>query len=125
LRLGDLFLTTFFQAGHLKTPHADALLDELPLLFEQQGFQHIQKHMHTFQYSAGTPEGDFVVDDVKHIFRTLLPFMRKWTRVPDDYEKIYQQALIEMQQPDFVATWNFLTIWGNPPISKARTRGRY
>lgn len=41
-----------------------------------------------------------------------MPFLRKWTRVPDDYEAIYQQMLCEMQQPDFVATWGMLTAWG-------------
>jgi hypothetical protein len=51
--------------------------------------------------------------------RTALPFSRKWSRVPDDYEAIYQQALSEMQQPDFVATWSLLTVWGNKPRSKS------
>jgi hypothetical protein len=37
-----------------------------------------------------------------------LSFYQKWTRVPDDY----QQALKEMQVPDFVATWTWLTVWG-------------
>ena len=50
---------------------------------------------------------------MKRAFRTTLPFMRKWTRVPDDYETIYQQMLSEMQQPDFMAPWNLLTVWGN------------
>jgi hypothetical protein len=47
-----------------------------------------------------------------HVFRLFLPFYRKWTRIPDNYEEIYQQALREMQQPDFVATWTYLTLWG-------------
>jgi hypothetical protein len=38
--------------------------------------------------------------------------MRKWTQIPDDYEQIYQRMLIEMQEPDFTATWNLLTVWG-------------
>jgi hypothetical protein len=36
----------------------------------------------------------------------------KWTAVPSDYEETYQQALKEMQQPDFVAKWTILTAWG-------------
>jgi hypothetical protein len=35
--------------------------------------------------------------------------------VPEDYEEIYQQALKEMQQPDFVATGTLLTVWGTKP----------
>jgi hypothetical protein len=44
-----------------------------------------------------------------------LPFFHKWTRVPSDYEETYQQALREMQQPDFVATGTLLTVWGTRP----------
>jgi len=51
---------------------------------------------------------------MSHLFRTIVPFFHKWIGVPDDYEKIYQQALSEMQQPDFVATWHFLTAWRIP-----------
>ena len=50
-----------------------------------------------------------------HIFRTLRPFLKKWTQVPDNYDEIYQQALREMQQPDFEATGTLLTIWGTIP----------
>ena len=64
-------------------------------------------------------EGERFAEDVRHLFRTGLPFFRKWTHVPDDYEVIYQQALKDMQAPDFVATWNVLTAWGNAaPKSK-------
>jgi hypothetical protein len=39
--------------------------------------------------------------------------------VPADYEQLYQQAFVEMQQPDFVARWHLLTIWGkNTPREK-------
>jgi hypothetical protein len=55
-------------------------------------------------------------------FRTLLPFLRKWSRVPDDYEEIYQQMLSEMQQPDFVASSSYLTAWGNKPRKKLPER---
>ena len=50
----------------------------------------------------------------------MLPFLHKWTRVPHDYENIYQQALSEMQQPDFVATWNLLTAWGKTSLARYR-----
>jgi len=49
---------------------------------------------------------------MKLTFRMILPFLRRWMRVPDDYEQWYQQALEEMQRPDFVARGNLLTVWG-------------
>ncbi len=54
-------------------------------------------------------------EDMQHIFHVALPFFQKWTHVPNDYQEICQQALKEMQQPDFVATWTFLTVWGTKP----------
>jgi hypothetical protein len=38
--------------------------------------------------------------------------LKKWGYESKDYDKIYQQALIEMQQPDFRVTWNLLSAWG-------------
>jgi hypothetical protein len=46
------------------------------------------------------------------VYRTIVPFLRKWTHMPDDYEAIYQLALNEMQQPDFVGRVDLLTAWG-------------
>jgi hypothetical protein len=68
-----------------------------------------------FEYRAGTPEGDFFVEDMTLAYRNLVPFIRKWTRIPDDYEAIYQQALTEMHQPDFVGRMGMLTAWGTSP----------
>ena len=48
------------------------------------------------------------------MMQTLLPFFQRWTRVPDDYQTLCEQAFQEMQQPDFRATWRLLTVWGNP-----------
>jgi len=42
--------------------------------------------------------------------------LKKWTSVPPNYEELYQQAAYEMQQPDFVATWNLLTAWETKPL---------
>ena len=67
------------------------------------------------EYRAGTSEGQHFAEDVRLMFQTLMPFLRKWARVPDDYKEIRQQAVREMQQPDFVATWNLLTAWGIRP----------
>jgi DNA-directed RNA polymerase specialized sigma24 family protein len=60
-------------------------------------------------YHAGTPEGQHFAEDVKHLYQTLRPFLEKWVGMPEDYDAIYQQALIEVQQAGFVATWRFVT----------------
>lgn len=113
--LYHLLLQAFYQSGHLFTPESDGITSQLARLLHQYGVQHVQTRSYTGEGRAGTIEGQRFYEDMSRVFRTLLPFLRKWTRVPDDYERIYQQALSEMQQPDFVESGRVLTAWGNKP----------
>ena len=111
-RLNPLFIQAFYAAGHYFTPDRDGIIAHLAGLMHQHGVQNIQTRASTIKFQAGTPKGQLFAEDMKLAFRTGLPFLRKWTSVPDNFEAIYQQALIEMQAPDFVATWEMLTAWG-------------
>jgi len=111
-RLSQLTLDTVYQAGHFFTPERKGVTSELARLLQGAGFQQVQTRAFALEYRGGTADGQRFAEDMEHVFRTALPFLRKWTHVPDDYEAIYQQMLSEMQQPDFVATWDMLTVWG-------------
>ena len=111
-------LQAFYQAGHLFTPESDGVTSQLARLLTQYGLTEVETRTHRLQYHAGTAEWHRFFEDMRLIFRTIVPFLRKWSQVPNDYEAIYQQALAEMQQPDFVATWDLLTAWGNKPGKK-------
>jgi hypothetical protein len=113
-----VFFEASCQAGHFFNHNGNGVTSELARLLSQYGLQNVQTRAHTVEYRAGTPEGQLFYMDMKHVFRVVVPYIRKWTRVPDDYEAIYQQALSEMQQPDFEATWRLLTAWGNKPPGK-------
>jgi len=114
LRLTELAAQAFYQAGHYFTPTRDGITSTLAHLLQQHGLQQVQTRAHILEYPAGTPAWQSLFEHNKLGFRTLLPFLHKWMRVPEDYEEIYQQMLSEMQQPDFVATWSLLTAWGHP-----------
>lgn len=91
-------------------------------LLTQHGFEDVQSCPYTLVYRAGTESWQYFYEDILHVFRVVLPFFHRWTRVPSDYEEIYQQALKEMQRPDFVATHTLLTVWGRTPTN---ARGWY
>jgi ubiquinone/menaquinone biosynthesis C-methylase UbiE len=111
--LSALFRRSLSQAGHLFTPDdPNGVINELARLLQQAGLSNVQTRKHILEHRAGTAEGQSFYEDVQHMFRTLLPFFNKWTHVPENYEKIYQQALDDIQQPGFVATWTLLTAWG-------------
>jgi ubiquinone/menaquinone biosynthesis C-methylase UbiE len=115
-RLFAIFLDALYRAGHYFTPDKSSVLSQLPRLLRQYGMQDIKTRPYTLEYRADTPAGQLFFEDMKRAFQTTLPFMRKWGRVPDDYDVIYQQMLNEMKQPDFVAPWRLLTAWGTRPF---------
>jgi len=118
-RFTELVTAALYQAGHFFTPANEDTAGELARLLSQHGLQQVQTHLYPLEYRAGTSAWQSFFENSKLFGRTILPFLRKWTRVPDDYEELYQQMLREMQQPDFVATWGLLTAWGRVPT---RTR---
>jgi ubiquinone/menaquinone biosynthesis C-methylase UbiE len=116
-RFMDLFFEALCQSGHYFSRDRRCLLDTLADMFRRHGIQNVQTRAHRLEFVAGTEAGQSLLDDVKYSHQNFLPFLRKWTQVPDDYEALGQQALRDMQRPGFSATWNFLTVWGTRPTS--------
>jgi len=58
-------------------------------------------------------------EDARFGLQTLLPFLQKMGCASEDYAALYEQALIEMQQPDFRVTWPLVTAWGSKPDTPA------
>jgi len=101
--------------GYFFTPQNNGVTSELARLLRLHGIQNVQTRAYTIEYRAGTAEGQFFAGDMRHLFRTHVPFLRKWMSLPDNYEETYQQMLYEIEQPGFVATWKLLTAWGSNP----------
>jgi ubiquinone/menaquinone biosynthesis C-methylase UbiE len=112
-RLAHLLRQAFYNAGNFFALQDDGLTSELAPLLIRYGLENAQTRVHALTYLAGTSEGQHFAEDMQHFYQTLRPFLQKWTRVPEDYEAVYQQALTEMQQADFVAIWRFVTAWGS------------
>ena len=113
--LCSLFLQALYQAGHLFAQEDDGLTSHLAGVMSRYRIENVQQQAYPLQYRAGTKAWLDFFEDAKNLFRAIVPFLRKWIRVPDDYDDIYKQALEEMREPDFVATWNLLTVWGTSP----------
>jgi ubiquinone/menaquinone biosynthesis C-methylase UbiE len=114
-KLCKISLDVCFRSGRLFTEGTDGVTSELARLMTQHGIEDVKSRIHTLVYSRGTENWQYFYEDMLHMFRVALPFFNKWTRVPDDYQEIYQQALNEMQQPNFEATYTLLTAWGASP----------
>ncbi len=111
-RLFALWQDAVFEAGHLFSQERTGVTGQLARLLQRAGLHDVQTRSYTMEYRSGTPEGKLFHENIRLFLQTALPFMRKWTRVPEYYEELYRQALSEMQRPDFLATWDMVTAWG-------------
>jgi ubiquinone/menaquinone biosynthesis C-methylase UbiE len=114
-QFNDLSREAFYRAGHLFTPERDSVASKLPELFRQHGIRDVQTRKTLLEYHPGAELMDNYFENVKLVMHTIVPFLRKWGHVPDNYDTICQQALYEMQQPDCLTTWQLVTIWGSNP----------
>jgi ubiquinone/menaquinone biosynthesis C-methylase UbiE len=117
-RFSKLLTQALHQAGYDFHPDAVGVVDALAPLMSRADIQQVQTRSYQLEYRAGTPEWQNFFEDAKHFFSTYLPFLRKWIQIPNDYGEMCQQALQEMQQPDFVAIWHLVTVWGIAPPAK-------
>jgi ubiquinone/menaquinone biosynthesis C-methylase UbiE len=108
----QLLMQAFYNAGHFFALEKDGLTRQLASLLAQHGLGNVQVQKYILTYRGGTQEGQRFANNMLHGFRTLKGYIQKWTRLPKDYDEISQQALQEMQQPDFVANWRYVTAWG-------------
>lgn len=109
----NLLVQGLFQAGHLFTPESAGITNQLSQLLEQHGLENVQAHEYMASTPAGTEEWQGLFDEMRLAARTFVPFLRKWTHMPDDYDDLCHQMFAEMQRPDFMATGRLLTVWGN------------
>lgn len=93
----------------------------VPLL-QHHGFSQVQTQEHTITYHGGTPEGQLFYENMAKLYHTIVPFLRQWLHLPQDYREIYQQAMHDLQQPDSINTWFLLTAWSIVPSKQASSR---
>jgi ubiquinone/menaquinone biosynthesis C-methylase UbiE len=98
----------FFNAeGHFTEP--------LTNILKEHGFQNIQEKASLVEFAAGTVAGQNFYQDTIYAFQNFRPFIQKHGCASDDYDVLCEQAMSEMQRPDFRASWNMVTLWGTKP----------
>jgi SAM-dependent methyltransferase len=102
----------FYKAGHSFSPERDGVRSQLASLMHQHGIADVQTRSWQLHYYPGADGLEDFIEDTTLAFKTMIPFLNKWLRVPETYNKLYQQALVDMHQPDFTVTWDMLTAWG-------------
>ena len=113
--LVQMLLCAFYRSGHSLTEEEVGVTHKLANLLAGSGCQQVQSKNYTLELVAGTVGGQNFYENSRYMFQTGLPFFKQWGCASEDYDALYEQALIEMQQPDFRATWPMVTAWGTTP----------
>ncbi len=113
-RIFQMMLCAFYRSGHHLSEYA-GMAHELDRLLSESGCQQVQTRDYTLELVAGTVGGQNFYEIARFGFQTWLPFLQKWGCASEDYDALYEQALIELQQPDSRATWYLVTAWGTKP----------
>lgn len=104
-----------FKSGHLFEDSTTGLTAHLAEQLTRSGCRNVQTKTHALEFQAGTAEGRAFYEDALHAIHTFRPFIQRWGCMNEDYDTICQQALEQIQQPDFHITYKLLTAWGLVP----------
>ncbi len=113
-RINQMLLCALYRSGHLSSVYM-GMTKVLDRLLSESGCQQVQSKDYAVEFIAGTVGGQNFYEIARFGFQTLLPFLQKMGCASEDYDALYEQALIEMQQPNFRATWPLVTAWGTKP----------
>jgi ubiquinone/menaquinone biosynthesis C-methylase UbiE len=111
-RLHELLIEALYRAGHFFTPESEGISRHLGDLMRRYGIEQVQTKVYALALLASPEMQKPYAEDMQRLFRTTLPFMQKWIKMPPDYQELYQQMVKEIQKPDFVVTNMFTAAWG-------------
>jgi ubiquinone/menaquinone biosynthesis C-methylase UbiE len=104
-----------YQTGYCLTAEQWGVLPVLPQLLRESGCHNVQSRPHVIACPAGTLAGETFYQIMLYHFQTVLPFLQTTGCITEDYETLYQQALLELQLPRAHVQWSYLTVWGTTP----------
>jgi ubiquinone/menaquinone biosynthesis C-methylase UbiE len=114
-RINQMFLCALYRSGH-HPGEQEGMAPQLARLLSTSGCQQVQVQDHALALVAGTVGGKNFSQDMAFAMVTGRPFILKQGCGTEDYDVLYEQALSEMQQPDFHVNWPLVTAWGTKPL---------
>lgn len=105
----------FERSGYLFSEEPTGLVAHLPGLLLRYDFQNVQSYKIPVVFRAGTEAHTSMCEDNIHLFRTCRPFLHRYGCLPQDYDALCQEAIRDMQQPDFVMKTTYYTFCATNP----------
>jgi ubiquinone/menaquinone biosynthesis C-methylase UbiE len=111
-RMLSMLLCAGEKAGYSDNPRRWGVAHRLDELLTAAGCQQVQMRPYRLEFVAGTATGESIYQDAMYTFQNTRPLIDRWGCGSPDYQDLYQQMLVEMQQPGFHVFWNLSSAWG-------------
>jgi ubiquinone/menaquinone biosynthesis C-methylase UbiE len=111
-RMLSMLLCAGEKAGYSDHPQRWGVAHRLNELLTEAGNQQVQMRPYRLEFVAGTAAGESIYQDAMYMFQNTRPLIDTWGCGSIDYQELYQQMLVEMQQPGFHVFWNLSSAWG-------------
>jgi ubiquinone/menaquinone biosynthesis C-methylase UbiE len=102
-----------YQSGFYFEPCRDGCTRFLGPLLQQHATQNVFQHDYVIHVNRDYEYLDVFRKDMKLLLQLLPVFWRRFTRLREDYDKLYIEACRELDDPDFTADWIQNTFWGS------------
>ena len=90
----------------------------LPRFLRNAGYQQVRHSMHALEVSAGTEVYSDFYRNSEIIYLLAKPlFVNTGVTTEEEFDRTYQQMLIELRSDDFTGMWHYMTAMGVKPLS--------
>jgi ubiquinone/menaquinone biosynthesis C-methylase UbiE len=123
-QLNELSYQALWRVGYGFSPNGRTLgmTHTVPWIMRKAGYSNMHHALHALEYSADCEAWNDVYHNTEVAFTLSKPFLIKsGATTEEEFEQIYQQALIEMHAPDFRGMWHYMTFWGNRPAASTES----
>jgi ubiquinone/menaquinone biosynthesis C-methylase UbiE len=117
-KIADLLTRATWLAGKSFSPDGKRFGTTLVLgqFMREAGLVNLQRQAYALDYSYGTESYETLYQEFVIGTPLLLPFlegMRVTTK--EEFDRLYEHMVEEMQEPDFRGEWFLLSVWGEKP----------
>lgn len=109
----------FHRLGYGLSPNGYhmGILPVLARFFRDAGLSQVDKKAHFIDFSWGTDIHETFYQDHVSGYHSVGPVIEKsGIMTNEEWQKLYQQGLVEMFEEDFCGAWMLLTVWGYKPV---------
>jgi ubiquinone/menaquinone biosynthesis C-methylase UbiE len=117
-QMGEYVMQAIWRGGYGFSPDGSSfgVTHVLPHLLQQQGYQNIRLLAHVLNYSVGTDAWADQYHNMEIVSLQMKPLLLKLgLTTEEDFDRLYQQALSDMQRETFFGMGYSLTAIGQKP----------